>query len=250
MGFGTHSYVTGDIHGSIDIGKLTPERWPEGQRLFRCDLLLICGDFGLIWSEEPSVEDRYFLGWLNAQPWTTVFVDGNHENHDLLDALPVSTWHGGKVHVLPRYENIVHLMRGQVFDMGVLGMWFTMGGAWTRDSSWRIPGDGWWPRELPSDEEYEEARRNLDRVGWSVDYVITHECPRLRRHAAMPDWYCEEFDPADKLSIFLDEVDERIDQERLKRWYSGHYHADITLGDEKHVMLYRQIIPFGRTLGT
>ena len=250
MGFGTHSYVTGDIHGSIDIGKLTPERWPEGQRLFRCDLLLICGDFGLIWSEEPSVEDRYFLGWLNAQPWTTVFVDGNHENHDLLDAVPVSTWHGGKVHVLPRYENIVHLMRGQVFDMGVLGMWFTMGGAWTRASSWRIPGDGWWPRELPSDEEYEEARRNLDRVGWSVDYVITHECPRSRRHAAMPDWYCEEFDPADKLSIFLDEVDERIDQERLKRWYSGHYHADITLGDEKHVMLYRQIIPFGRTLGT
>ena len=117
MGFGTHSYVTGDIHGSIDIGKLTPERWPEGQRLFRCDLLLICGDFGLIWSEEPSVEDRYFLGWLNAQPWTTVFVDGNHENHDLLDAVPVSTWHGGKVHVLPRYENIVHLMRGQVFDI-------------------------------------------------------------------------------------------------------------------------------------
>ena len=242
---GIHTYVTGDIHGSIDIGKLIPYRWPEGQKLRRCDYLLICGDFGLVWSENPPVEDRYFLGWLNSQPWTTLFIDGNHENHDLLDSFEVTQWHGGKVHVVPEYPNLIHLMRGQVFDMGYDGLWFTMGGGWTRDSSWRIPGDGWWPRELPSDEEYAEARANLDAVDWSVDYVITHECPRSRRPYAMYDWYREEFDPADELSVFLDEVDQRIDHQRLKRWYSGHYHSDRTLGDDQHVLLYRQIIPLG-----
>ncbi|MBR1828939.1 MAG: metallophosphatase [Atopobiaceae bacterium] len=242
---GVTTYVTGDIHGSFDIGKLLPDRWPVGQELRRCDYLFICGDFGLVWNENPPIEDRYFLGWLNDQPWTTLFIDGNHENHDLLDSFPVSQWHGGKVHVLPGYPNLIHLMRGQLFDMGKDGLWFTMGGAWTRDSAFRIAGNGWWPRELPSDEEYAEARANLDSVGWSVDYVFTHECPRSRRPYAMYDWYCEEFDPADKLSLFLDEVDERIDHTRLKRWYSGHYHADITLGDVEHAMLYRQIVPLG-----
>lgn len=239
------TYVTGDIHGVIDIGKLTPEHWPFGQSLHRCDYLLIVGDFGLLWSDPPSLEERYFLSWLDGQPWTTLFVDGNHENHDLLDSLPVTQWHGGNVHVVPGYPHIIHLMRGQVFDMGRNGTWFTMGGARTRDASFRLAGDGWWPRELPSAEEYAEARANLDEAGWSVDYVITHECPRSRRRFAMYDWYCPEFDPADELSIFLDEVDARVDKARLKRWYSGHYHADVTLGDEQHRMLFRSIIPLG-----
>jgi hypothetical protein len=41
-------FVTGDIHGWLDIGKLTPDRWPEGTKLRRSDLLVICGDFGLV----------------------------------------------------------------------------------------------------------------------------------------------------------------------------------------------------------
>lgn len=239
------TYVTGDIHGGIGIGRLTPDRWRLGQSLRRCDYLLICGDFGLVWEENTSLENRYFLDWLNNQPWTTLFIDGNHENHDLLDSYPVSTWHGGKVHVLPGYPNLIHLMRGQVFDMARDGLWFTMGGGLTRDSIWRIPGEGWWPREMPSDEEYDEARASLDAVGWSVDYVFTHECPRTLRRFAMYDWYLEEFDPADKLSTFLDEVNGRLDHARLKRWYSGHYHCDLPLGDERHVMLYHQIVPLG-----
>lgn len=239
------TFITGDIHGSIDISRLTPNHWPQGQCLRRCDYLVICGDFGLVWSETPPVEDRYFLGWLNDQPWTTLFVDGNHENHDLLDGFEVSEWHGGKVHVLPGYRNLIHLMRGQVFDMVQEGLWFTMGGAWTRDACFRIPGDGWWPRELPSEAEYDEARRNLEAARWSVNYVITHECPRSRRPLAMPGWYSPDFDPDDGLSGFLDEVDKRLDHRRLKCWYSGHYHADCLLGDSQHAMLFQQIIPLG-----
>lgn len=238
------TFVTGDLHGSIDIGKLTPERWPEGQALHRCDYLLIVGDFGLIWSESPPYEDRWFLGWLDSQPWTTLFIDGNHENHDMLDSFEETTWHGGQVHMVPGCDNIIHLMRGQVFDMAQDGTWFCMGGGWTRDASLRVPGN-WWPREIPSEEECGEARLNLDRVDWSVDYVITHEVPRHLRPSAMPGWYCEEYDPDDRLSIFLDEVDSRIDKRRLKRWYCGHYHDDHLLGDAQHAMLYRQIIPLG-----
>lgn len=238
-------YVTGDVHGALGMYKLLPDAWPEGQGLRRCDYLMICGDFGFVSSARPLYETRYFLRWLNDQPFTTLFVDGNHEDHDLLDSLPVSQWHGGKVHIVPGHPHVMHLMRGQVYEMGRDGRWFTFGGARTRDAIWRKQGEGWWARELPSEEECAEARANLDAVGWSVDYVFTHECPRGRRRAAMPDWYCEEFDPPDICSTFLQEVDERLDYARLKRWYSGHYHDDHLLGDEQHVQLFRQVVPLG-----
>ena len=44
-----------------------------------------------------------------------VFIDGNHENYDRLSAYPVTEWRGGKVHRIA--DNILHLMRGQVFEI-------------------------------------------------------------------------------------------------------------------------------------
>jgi len=41
----------------------------------------------------------------------------------------------------------------------------------------RVKGISWWPEELPSDTEYEEAIGNLERVGWQVDCVLTHCAP-------------------------------------------------------------------------
>ena len=42
---------------------------------------------------------------------------------------------------------------------------------------YRINHISWWAQELPSDEEYAEARHSLDSVGWEVDYIITHCAP-------------------------------------------------------------------------
>lgn len=85
------TYVTGDVHGDIDIGKLTSRIWPEGLGLGEDDRIVICGDFGLAWSDPPAASDEWWLDWLEGKPWgETLFVDGNHENHDLLDAMPVS----------------------------------------------------------------------------------------------------------------------------------------------------------------
>ena len=59
-------WVTGDVHGSIDIGKLSGRRWPEGKGLTRDDPLIVCGDFGMPW--DGSNEERYWLGWLAERP--------------------------------------------------------------------------------------------------------------------------------------------------------------------------------------
>ena len=42
------------------------------------------------------------MDWLDCKFFTTLFVDGNHENFDRLYEYPVEEWHGGKVHKAPR----------------------------------------------------------------------------------------------------------------------------------------------------
>ena len=238
-------YVTGDIHGWLDIGKLTPDRWPLGTTLRKSDFLVICGDFGLAWTNPPTLEEKFFLDWLDNRPWTTLFVDGNHENYDLLDSYPVCTWHGGKASRLPGTKSVIHLLRGQVYEMGKFGRWFCMGGAPSHDIGGRVEGVSWWPREMPSDAEYEEALANLERVGWQVDYIFTHEVPRKLRRHAMVRHYDPSREQDDRLSAFLQSVDDRIDKAHLKVWYAGHYHDDMMLRDRKHVELYNQIVRLG-----
>lgn len=238
-------YVTGDIHGWLDIGKLTPERWPGGMKLRRSDLLVICGDFGLIWNNPIRLEEKFFIDWLDSRPWTTVFVDGNHENYDLLDTFPTSEWRGGKVAFLPGTRNVIHLLRGQVYEMGRDGRWFCMGGATSHDIQSRVAGQSWWPRELPSEQEMDEGWANLERVNFQVDYVFSHEVPRRLRRFAM----ARHFDPSreqdDPLSAYLQRVDDRLDHSRLRMWYAGHYHDDIMLRDEHHCVLYNQVVRLG-----
>lgn len=238
-------YVTGDIHGWLDIGKLTPERWPKGAKLRKSDFLVICGDFGLIWTNPPTLEEKFFLDWLDSCPWTTLFIDGNHENYDILDSFEACTWRGGKAARIPGTKSIIHLLRGQVYEMGKFGRWFCMGGAPSHDIGGRIEGKSWWRREMPSAEEYAEALANLERVNWQVDYVFTHEVPRKLRRFAMVRHYDPSREQDDELTAFLQQVDDKLDRTRLKVWYAGHYHDDIMLRDHQHAELYQQILPLG-----
>ena len=42
---------------------------------------------------------------------------------------------------------------------------------------YRVNYLSWWKEELPSEDEYQTARANLEKAGWEVDYIITHCCP-------------------------------------------------------------------------
>ena len=91
-------YLTGDIHGQYDIHKLAT-RGLANQDIApkEGDFLVVCGDFGLVWNKRQNSEERYWLRWLAKKPWTTLFVDGNHENFDRLGRVPdrgVERWPG------------------------------------------------------------------------------------------------------------------------------------------------------------
>lgn len=72
-------FVTGDLHGGLDIQKLRD--WEAGERLTRSDFLIVAGDFGYPWDFSP--EECEEVAWLESRPYTLLFVDGNHERRPL-----------------------------------------------------------------------------------------------------------------------------------------------------------------------
>ena len=223
-------FITGDTHGRIDFSKLQifAEEHPE---LSKNDYIIIVGDFGGGWSEKTLEKD---IAPYQNLPFTVLFIDGNHENFDLLERYPVEVWNGGKIHRIT--DKIIHLMRGQVYRIDGK-TFFTFGGATSVDKYTRREGLEWWPQERPTDEDIVEANGNLEKVGFEVDYVITHSCDEkaLYYPPISTNIYPRTVFPENRiLSYFEDLV-------KYKHWYFGHYHLDGDLTDRKTV-LYQKIV--------
>jgi len=243
-------YITGDTHG--DIRRLSTSSFFEQKDMTKDDYVIILGDFGMVWDYKgESRFERHWLDWLEEKPFTTLFIDGNHENHDRLDAMEVEEWNGGKVHrVRP---SVIHLMRGSVYDIDGLKV-FAFGGASSHDikdgilepddpriKSWskdfgrlfRVNKRSWWERELPSEAEMEEGRQNLAAVDWKVDYVLTH-CTSASTTVLIGGNSYEQ----DILTRYLQEIREKL---TYKRWFFGHHHIDKQVNAEE-ICLYEQIV--------
>ena len=169
-------YVTGDCHGNFR--RFQSDCFPEQANMTKQDIMICTGDFGGVWFGDSRDDET--LDWLERLPFTLAFVCGNHENYDALERYPVDDWHGGKVHRIR--PHVLHLTRGQIFELEG-SRFFTMGGAKSHDiedgilepdapdferrlmmlqrkprARYRINHISWWAQELPSDEEYAEAR--------------------------------------------------------------------------------------------
>ena len=209
-------YLASDTHGLQDIDKVVRffERESSYKELSKDDYLIILGDSGICWdgaSQDLRVQNIY-----SSLPVTTLFIDGNHDNHELLAEYPVTKWHGGNVHEID--DGIIHLMRGQVYQ--ICGeTFFTLGGAWSVDQADRAEGISWWPEELPSEEELEEARRNLEKVDYQVDYVLTHTGPT----DILEQMGYQIYDGGEKLMEFFEDLQFSL---TFKDWYFGHMHDD------------------------
>lgn len=245
-------YLTGDCHA--DWTRLGMKEFAEQKGLSRDDFVIVCGDFG-IWHKNQKEE--WWFDWFEQKNFTVLFVDGNHENFDRLygDEFEVIDFHGGKAHKI--CENVYHLMRGYVFEL-CGKKFFAFGGASSHDiqdgildpdiyesadefskvyrqwysenKMFRVNHYSWWEQELPSDEEMERGRRNLDAVGYEVDYVVSHCLPQSI--SSMLGYYT-----SDKLTVYFDDLlDNGL---KFRRWYSGHYHVNRDV--DQYTILYEKI---------
>lgn len=220
--------IIGDTHGTRDNFDNVALSYPN---LTKNDYVIVTGDFGFVWgvNEYHIKDDDKWLDFLEEKPWTTLFVDGNHENHMRLKEYPIKEWNGGKVHEIRK--SVLHLMRGEVFEIEGK-TFFCFGGARSTDQLYRIPYRSWWPQEIPSREEYDNAISNLELINYHPNYIITH---------AMPDIYVRELQGShyeeDKVAFMLNDF---LLQCIYDKWYCGHYHLDVKMRDNFQIC-YKQI---------
>ena len=214
-------FATGDTHGSIDFEKLVDFANQFGDQLTKEDYLMICGDFGVIWTDTQDPEEKFLLTWLDSCPWTTLFIDGNHENHPRLATFPEVEILGGRAHQIS--ETVYHIMRGEIIEIENLKL-LCIGGADSHDKHFRTEGESWWPQERITEEDVENARKNLARYDNTVDFVISHSLPRAIQFKIFP------YMKPTRSSYMLEQMYYDIDIN--KAWLSGHYHEDMIRQEE------------------
>lgn len=222
-------FITGDKHFPAEYKYLSFKHWSLGHELSREDYVIILGDFGICW--DNSAEEKWWLNWFEDKPWTTLWIDGNHQNFPLLYSYPEEEWNGGIVHVLR--PHIKHLCRGEIFNINNF-TFFTFGGAASTDKHLRKEGKSWWPEEIGNYNEFDYAVNNLHAHNMRVDYVLTHTTSN--RTIQKFDKWLPQFD---SVTNFLDKfIEEEVN---YKINFFGHFHQDRTI-DDKHVLLYNDII--------
>ena len=244
-------YITGDTHA--DFSRFELEKFPIQTEMTKDDYVIICGDFGGVWNYiVESIYEKHLLDWLDNKNFTTLFVDGNHENFERLYRYPIEEWHGGKVHKI--IDSVIHLMRGEIYDIDDK-KFFTFGGASSHDirdgilnldeeekiyeyrkrgAYFRIRDFSWWDLELPTEEEMQNGIKNPEKVNYKVDYIISHCCPTSIQTILGNGIYKK-----DILTDYLQEISEKCE---FKKWYFGHYH-DYRQINSQFTLLYENIVP-------
>lgn len=194
-------------------------------------MLIVAGDFGCIFG--LGLKDEAKLDELAALPFTILFLDGNHECFPRIQEYPEEIWHGGRVHRVRR--NVLHLMRGQVFEVEGLSM-FTMGGGYSIDQMYRIPGRSWWPQELPAAEEYAEGWKNLQKHGGTVDIIVSHAAPEGGMKLFIQKGvFSHRFVQEMELNAYLEKVRQTVPH---RHYYFGHMHKDMELAPKLTALYY------------
>lgn len=165
--------LVGDTHGNFEW--ISQAVIPVAKAA-KVQKILQLGDFGF-WPH--TAKGRTFLVKLNdlleeadLDLW---WVDGNHENHDWLNAQVHDAdgfWQSGR---------ITHASRGARWEWS--GKKFVAcGGAYSIDKSYRDPGFSWWPGETITRED---VNRCID--GDHADIVVSHDAPSEATEA-IPSW--------------------------------------------------------------
>ena len=216
-------YITGDTHGET-----ARFHSPEIKKVGKGDTLLICGDFGFLWDGGPA--ERKAIKKLGSRKYTVAFVDGTHENFDLLATYPVVDWNGGKAqHIC---GNLYHLMRGQVYEIEGKKV-FAFGGGESDEKQLRIRAGKWWPCEMPSRDEMRAGLENLRAAGFTVDYIVTHEPPPGVEFGSFGS---ENRTP---LELFFMQV---LKQVAYQKWFFGSRHIDRRI-TSKNYAVFSRILP-------
>ncbi|MCM1114791.1 MAG: metallophosphoesterase [Clostridium sp.] len=220
-------YVTGDTHGDLSCFKN-----PKLNKLTDKDFLIICGDFGFLWNPENE-EEKKKLEYLKKKKYTICFVDGAHENFDILNSYTPYRWKGGNTHKIAK--NIYHLMRGETFMLDGK-TFFAMGGGESDDAYLREDSKTWWEDELPSSEELKNGVSNLLNTDKNISYILTYEAPTIAKDILSQR--TGKNISITPLNTYLQELMKNVD---YTHWYFGSLHIDLKIS-KKMTAVFNDLI--------
>lgn len=88
-----------------------------------------------------------------------------------------------------------------------------------------------WDLELLTNQEMENGIKNLEKVNYKVDYIISRCCPQNVQTLINPTY------KRDILTDYLQQISKKC---TYKRRYFGHYH-DYKQGNSQLTLLYRDL---------
>lgn len=218
----TKILFAGDIHGNMGHAKWLLKHAEKND----INVIISCGDFGY-WPHYKWGEKfvNYIAETSTKLGITFYFVDGNHENHDLLEALALT--HGtDKPIPVTQHGSLLWIPRGCVFTIDgykVMGY----GGAYSVDWRDRTEGTTWWRQELINDYAVDALEEQ------EVDILVTHEAP-LGKNIS----YKDDIPISVNQRVLVSEIQRKV----IPQYHvCGHHHVraqweDEDTGAEVHVL--------------
>ena len=220
------TFLKGDIHGNLFEIIDFINRFNLGKN----DNIIILGDCGIAWRKDTKDLAQNIKLWNECGNGVKLyFIDGNHENFNILNSLPIEN-NMGKI-----ADNIYHLRRGQVYEFENKKI-LVCGGADSIDKYRRIENFTWWKEEAISQETID------DIPAGHYDYVLTHCCPRSIFEKNKIYLSTLQFLNENKINHNSEDMLEQLKNKiTFDHWFFGHYHINRNL-DEKFTCLFEDFM--------
>lgn len=213
-------YVTGDKHQRFDSLWFFADR----MKLTEQDYIIVLGDMGLFWRHDKKDANEIIKYFEKNYKFNLYFIDGNHENFKLLNALEEDENHMGYVS-----EHIRHLKRGRTYNIDGKKI-LALGGADSVDKLRRTPGLSWWEEETITDDDIARVDN-----GVHYDYILSHCCPLSIFNNNKP-YLCTLGNIVDNSDPELHKSENKLEQVlnfiEFDKWIFAHYHVDLHLDDK------------------
>lgn len=203
----------GDTHG--DTSNIVNFLIPLAKRS-ECPVIFVLGDFGF-WSHQQSGIKFLFdvNKYLVRNDMWLFWLDGNHENHHLLNLLMEDEKNKTDDGFFHCAERILYSPRGHHFHWGDTDF-MSFGGAYSIDRANRVLYRSWWENEIIDFSDYKKAI-SVDK---NVDILLSHD---TLNETTFEKINLDKMEPnTDANRKFVSAV---ADHFRVKRNIHGHYHV-------------------------
>lgn len=196
----TDVFFYGDIHGNVDVlgRNINKNDNPEA-------LHIQVGDFGFGFFDMTDLDDLEAIS--EKYKHRFMFIRGNH----------------GSPEYIKKHPNYINDGRIEIID-GKKFMF--VGGAFSIDATWRIPGKSWWFDEELSYEECEKMIEIYEKE--KPDVMVTHDCPSTVSYQMFVLNNLANFRP-DIKSRTQSMFDMMFNIHKPEQWFFGHWHHTIDM---------------------